>query len=86
MGICCSRDIFSSQENDGGFIIDRFIQSVNPVSAVSMTPLFSKIPLEATEGKTNIYKRCITLDLTKKVFDYLFEVHSEYLVLDAGSF
>ncbi|MCD7865500.1 MAG: hypothetical protein LUG54_05690 [Clostridiales bacterium] len=37
LGTCVCRDIFGFHENDGGYKIDRFIQSVNPVSGVMKT-------------------------------------------------
>ena len=89
IGICCSRDVFGMQNNDGGYTIDRFVQSVNPVALQMESMLKNKdyeLPESIFEGKTNFYKRNISLDLNKNVFDYMSEKKSDWLVIDAGAF
>ena len=87
LGICCARDVFGLQENDGGFTIDKFCQSVNPV-ACSLDSLVKDKPLPDSifEGKTNFYRRNIELDLKKGVFDFLSSSVSDWLTVDSGSF
>ena len=89
LGICCSRDIFGFQPDNGGYIIDRFVQSVNPIALQMGSMLKDKdkaLPESVLKGKSNFYKRNISLDLTKNVFSYLAEVKSDWLVIDAGAF
>lgn len=91
LGICVLRDIFGLHKNNGDYQIDRFIQSVNPISSVSKSMLQKNIGHEDEEiqdifrGEFNFYKRNLLFDLNKTIFPYLSEVKSEYLMIDAGT-
>ncbi len=93
LGSCVSRDAFSIPqgtkeygENENKYVVDRFIQSINPLSAIS--PLLgdeistSLLDESVTSSACNFYKRCYKLDVTKSWTDYLSEVKSDYLVID----
>ena len=43
LGLCVLRDFFGMKENNGGFEIDRFVQSISPISAVSDSMLQKRI-------------------------------------------
>ena len=91
LGICVLRDIFGLHINDGDYQIERFVQSVSPISTVSETMLQRDIKQEDKEvesifqGLTNFYKRNLMLDLNKYVFSYFSVVHSDYFMIDAGA-
>ncbi len=92
LGIDCVRDIFEFHEDDAGYVVDRFVQSISPISAVSNKILLKEFDLgdevikNIFKNKTNVYKKMVTLDLTKQTFSYLSEAHSDYLLIDAGNF
>ena len=86
MGSCVSRDIFSINDCQE-YTINRFIQSVSPISA-SVSPVidmdYQDLIVEVIDNFniTSFYKRCFSLGITGKAFDYLFEVPSDYLIID----
>ena len=90
LGSCVCRDLFeipnSRTGENGNYIIDRFVQSINPISAVSdvidnavSTLIFNHINESTT---SNFYKKIFTLEIKKKVFDYLNEVKSDFIIID----
>ena len=95
IGSCVCRDTFSITEEvmkregkkpENEYIVDRFIQSINPLSAISK-PLETSIAetlIEESKYSTasNFYKRCFMLDVTKTWLQYLAEVKSDYLIID----
>ena len=89
--LCVLRDFFGMKENNGGFEIDRFVQSISPISAVSDSMLQKRIDnsdeiiQDVFHDLTNFYKRLIKQDLEKSVFTYLSERKSDYLIIDAGN-
>ena len=91
LGLCVLRDFFGMKENNGGFEIDRFVQSISPISAVSNSMLQKRIDnsdeiiQNVFHDLTNFYKRLIKQDLEKSVFTYLSERKSDYLIIDAGN-
>ena len=91
LGLCVLRDFFGMKENNGGFEIDRFVQSISPISAVSDSMLQKRIDnsdeiiQDVFHDLTNFYKRLIKQDLEKSVFTYLSERKSDYLIIDAGN-
>ena len=91
LGTCISRDIFGMQKNDGGYKIDRFIQSISPISAVTESMLIKNIEENYNQidmifsDLSNFYKRVLISDLKKNVFEYMSEIHSDYLLIDAGT-
>ncbi|MBQ9760434.1 MAG: hypothetical protein IJW16_03690 [Clostridia bacterium] len=93
IGSCVCRDIFSLSKNAEGYgdheneyIVDRFIQSINPLSAVGEKmpeEVANKLVRESSASSTsNFYKRNFKLDVQKSWDDYLSEVRSEWLVVD----
>ena len=86
IGSCISRDIFGFN-NDKEFIIDRFIQSISPISAASNRLInvdYQTVMNDIRDEYCNInfYKRNFALDLTGRTFDYLYEYSSDYLLID----
>ena len=89
LGSCVSRDLFEipvSHCLSGEYKVERFIQSVNPFSAISPkldeeieNSFLEQIPFSSA---INFYKRCCKLDITKTCFEYLKEVDSDYLIID----
>ena len=85
LGECCCRDIFGVHTNNGGYVIDRFVQSCGPLSLIMKSPLKK----EADEGfakllsdKSDFYKRVVRQDAEKSVFSYMSEVQSDWLLID----
>ncbi len=89
IGTCVTRDIFGMHENDGGYIVDKFMQDINPISAISDMMLKRNIPdevlYEILNDKKKFYNKIIKIDLQKELFMYMFDVHSNYLLLDSGA-
>ncbi len=89
LGACVLRDIFGLYDNNGGYTIDRFVQSISPLSAVTNSMLLKDFDEDDTEVKavqqdlTNFYKRILKLDLQKGIFEYLAEKKSDYIMIDA---
>ena len=93
LGSCVSRDAFSLSQSaadyrDTGvdYVVDRFVQSIHPLSAISApvdATLAERLIGEArTSQATNFYKRNFLLDVTKGWDAYLSEVRSDWLILD----
>lgn len=99
IGGCILRDIIGIGYDNGvipeneGYIVDRYVQTVSPVSAVQNTKILDDstviekmglFDFEDFSGITirNFNKRNFKLDIGKSVFDYMFEVDSEYLIID----
>ena len=71
------------------YIIKRYIQSINPVSAIALPVEESFANSLVAESKvsnaSNFYKRCFMLDVRKTWFDYLAEETSEWLIIDMAT-
>lgn len=93
IGSCVCRDAFSisqrleeygSRENE--YVVDRFIQGVNPLAAISKPidkELSASLVEESKESSAPpFYKKCFMLDATKAWENYLSEVKSDYLIID----
>ena len=88
VGTCLMRDIFRVMDSVGKYTVDRYVQSINPVSAVGESPLLKDVP-DWSEKFFNIkmnafHRRNAYLDLKKSLFDYIAEVKSNYLLIDMG--
>lgn len=96
-GTCILRDTFGITKDsknfsdDVGYAIDRFVQTVSPISAVQSGKINveGKIPSESDvlklpefKNKSNFIKRNFLLDMERQVFDYMFECQSDYFILD----
>lgn len=93
LGSCVCRDALSLSKQAKGyvdagveFVVDRFVQSINPLSAISSpvpAPLADALIEESLPSATsNFYKRNFKLDVTKGWADYLCEAYSEWLLID----
>ncbi|MBO5312985.1 MAG: hypothetical protein J6B29_03365 [Clostridia bacterium] len=93
IGSCVCRDAFSipqateeygSDENE--YIVDRFIQGINPLSAIGSPVAEITATALIEESKFSsappFYKRCYMLDLTKAWDSFLSETSSDYLIID----
>lgn len=88
-GSCVSRDIFSYQENDGGYKISQYAGFFSILTACE-----EKIPVDEqrffdfdTNGKINLtpfFRRCIYQDFTRTSLDYVKKIKSDFLILDAA--
>lgn len=95
IGACTSRDIFGIAETLPNvasrykYTVDRFIQNMNPVSAVSApidSDIAEKMIAEATASSApNFYKRLLKLEVEKTWYDYFSEVKSDWLILDMSA-
>ncbi len=96
LGSCVSRDAFSLSKNASGYagtgeeyVVDRFIQSIHPLSAISapVSPSRAEALIEESKSSTatNFYKRNFMLDVTKRWESYLSEVRSDWLILDLST-
>ena len=84
LGSCC-KDIFGFHSNNGGYIIDKSIQSCGPLSLIMKSPLLKKADENFAgllSDKSDIYKRVIRQDAEKSVFSYIREVQSDWLMID----
>ena len=89
LGTCVCRDIFGLHTDDGGYIIDRFVQSISPFSIVNS--IKGKVDADETKKALisfdkipNFYKKCMFLEYQGKVWSYLAEKKSDYLLMDLG--
>lgn len=91
VGSCVSRDVFGFTVNQQsvGYSVERFVQSVNPVSAVSGlvgAGLVEELVNESEKSEaSNFYKRCFKLDVQKNWIDYLSEKKSDWLIIDMST-
>ncbi len=96
---CIPRDIFgfhvnsSEDKDDMNIIVDRYVQTISPISAIETRSLNNKgmdialsnaLSGKRSENVPNFKKRNFRLDLEKRVFDYLFECQSDYLITDTA--
>lgn len=87
-GICVSRDIVTLL----GSRVNRFVQDVSPISVCYKSPLpygfrlsEDNITEYLLDPKLNhFHVRNTILDMNKDVYSYLFEVKSDWLILDTG--
>ena len=87
VGSCVPRDAFGIADETGKFVVDRFVQSINPISAMSESPLIKDWNLRGGDEerfgfKSHFHMRNAFLDLNKKLFSYLGEVQSDWLLMD----
>lgn len=83
------RDIFGMHDDDAGYQIERYVQCISPVSAVMDSPLINPVG-DMSENRfpdiSAFFIRCQKLELEKKLFDYIGESESDYLLIDAAEF
>lgn len=88
-GCCVSRDGFSQHEDDGGYVIDKYIQAVSPFLALKSKKEEDEAfadTVNRLDGLSNFYKKMLRLEHSGKIFDYLKESKSDWLILDNGPF
>ena len=89
-GTCVSRDIFSSHENDGGYIINQLVSSISPFSVVEYVSNPMKHEFKEWIGSLteipNFVKRLITQDYCGEAMEYLRNKESEWCIIDMGIF
>ncbi len=97
MGSCVPRDTFEICKNADGYFaglensytVDRFIQSISPVSAIfdpiDETTSKQLICEAEASGAANFDKRNFMLDVTKTWRNYLSEVKSDWLIIDLST-
>ena len=88
IGSCIPRDALSLH-SDEGVVVKKFVQSINPISAVGNSPLNKELIGDISEimvGVSPFYQRNICLDLEKSVFRWAFDSDAEWLIIDAGAF
>lgn len=82
------RDIFRVMDKSGKYEIDRYVQAINPISAIGQSPLIQPVldvnDLYFDKKESNFNRRNAYLDFTKSVFSYLAQKKSDYLLLDMG--
>lgn len=88
-GCCVSRDGFSRHENDGGYIVEKYIQSISPF--LTSKPQKEKDDIFADlvnnlDGLPNFYKKLLRLEHSGEAFDYFIQQKSDWLILDNGPF
>ena len=86
-GTCVSRDTFSFFENEEVFEVKKFIMNSCYVSACSNKISDNDVctPDEFVNTESNFQRRSASLDINKKVFDYLSEEKSDWLITDLGT-
>lgn len=86
IGTCIIRDIMGMFDDSAGYVVGKFVQSLNPISIVEKSPLKKDFEVKDIFGdKSDFYQRCESLDLNKSVFDFVGGgVKSDYLLIDFG--
>lgn len=85
MGTCIVRDIVGMFDDNAGYVVEKFVQSLNPISIVEKSPLKREFePKDIFFDKPNFYQRCEKLDLDKCVFEYMGGAKSDYILIDFG--
>ena len=87
LGSCVSRDTFGMFEDDGGFDIQRCVTNSSIFSLCS-PKLYKDLSLTENDfpnSRHNFQKRCAALDISKKVFEYIKEIESDFLIIDLGN-
>ena len=85
LGSCVVRDAIALNDKKNEHSVKRFIQSINPVSAINRSPIIGEFDRDKIVGDiTNFDKRNIDLDLSKNWFNYINE-DVDYLLVDAGT-
>lgn len=88
---CISRDAldFNVQTNSFGndkYIVERFVSRISSYTMLSGRAFdITQAAFDSVEHVPNFNKRCVCLDLNKSSFEYLGEVHSDYLLCDFGN-
>ena len=88
LGTCCARDMIGV----AGFKVNRFVQDVNPISLLHRSFFNDGFKLDEKNivnylvdpKLNNFFRRNTILDFNKSVYEYFFEVKSDWLVIDAG--
>lgn len=89
LGCCASRDVFGLHENEGGYVIKRYVQNVSPISLVTKPPLIRKINKEDEyifDKTSDFYRKCQLLELNKSVLSYLSQDVVDYFIFDVAEF
>lgn len=87
-GSCILRDTFGMHEDDGGYIINKYVRIPNPISLVTNSPLYNvneEIDDKCFVGVCESLKKYQILELRKHVFDYI-GGDSDYLIIDCVEF
>ncbi|MBR3246175.1 MAG: hypothetical protein IKF90_26305 [Parasporobacterium sp.] len=87
IGTCVCRDTFGMHENDGGFQVNRYLFTCNPISLVGKSPKLSfdnEKYLEVMTGRVGVDRRCMRTDLQKSWIRYMKQKPSCWLMLDTG--
>jgi len=87
LGSCVCRDSFAFQDNDGGYKINFFVQNFSCLHALDEGLELDKTKYDSYNDSSlpNFYKRCIYLDVTKNIFNFLTEYKSDYLIIDISN-
>ena len=90
LGGCPTRDMFGFCDLKQVFVVDRYVEGVNPISLIQKSPLKKPFCLENLneEQKRDVfgtlspfYQRCLSIDIRKDL-DYVLNAKSDYLLLD----
>ena len=85
LGTCISRDTFSTRPDDGGYKVLKYVHEFDPFHFLCKGMEIDKQKydeLKAPYKITNFRKRCMYLDATKKVMDYIKEAEADFLMVD----
>lgn len=92
IGCCVSRDIFGITEEmhcvegNDKYVVERYIQTINPLAAISKPidrDYIAKLLEETKKSRcSSFFKRMFEMDLDKTYFEYLGEVKSDCLIID----
>ena len=90
LGTCISRDTFSMHPDDGGYKVQKYVNECDPFYFVCKGMDIDKEKYDAFDVSkfkfSNFRKRCMYLDATKTVMDYIKEADSDFLVIDTALF
>lgn len=85
-GSCVIRDAIAFCDKDSLVNVDRFVRFISPMTLFGGKPIMKENVFELNKMRGhNFSKRCMQLDFEKKVFDYLAEVNSDFILLDISS-
>lgn len=88
LGCCVSRDTFGFSENNGGYKIAKYTNQFDIFSACDKPIDVDKEQFDkcdCSDLMTRFVKRCLYLDLTKNIFNFIGEVKSDYLIIDVAA-
>ncbi len=87
LGTCISRDTFSTHADDGSYLVQQYVNEFDPFYFGGKGMEVDKeryFDYDTTGLIPPFRKRCMYLDATKTIMDYIKEKDSDFLLIDAA--